>query len=457
MQRFFTALTLTCLMLTFFVSDAAHTMWNGDVDIAEKNITTDKDDADTQYDVMQNANILYLLAKSEYEANEAKIERGANVTTAKLMAATVSVYVSGTLSAPVAVSSLVSMLDLSASIDASTSLLDAYETAISKKYNEVEQFEILSMAYNNTYDIYIGVLAGHIGRPKSYLSTYIKNEYNRRQGIRHKDSTTPSDKHGIEGRKDWGNYDNSFPSYPCEGPCTESFMIPTSDHEIDCGGPDDPSISKVGGCRVKYYSCNHEHVTLHTPGPCVTQKWHQAWNRGPNGESVPVWGLVDCGEWTRMCFIHMGGHASPADPGNNNFNMKHTTQRSDNDDDNNQQLVDNSPNCDSCTTGGCSSCPTTTPTMHACGVHETTVSGDHSWIIPPCGDDTHGMSACQVTSAHSSRQASCSVTNSYGDYCTVSNYFDCQNHAHQFPTRVKCRRNACNEMLLSQYDSSDDL
>ena len=94
----------------------------------------------------------------------------------------------------------------------------------------------------------------------------------------------------------------------------------------------------------------------------------------------------------------------------------------------------------------------TTPVMAACGVHETTVSGDHSWIIPPCGDDTHAMYACQVTSSHSTLQASCSATNSYGDGCSVSGFYACQNHSHQFPTRVRCRRSACTEMVLSDLE-----
>lgn len=100
--------------------------------------------------------------------------------------------------------------------------------------------------------------------------------------------------------------------------------------------------------------------------------------------------------------------------------------------------------------------PPSTPTMHACGVHETTVSGSHASIIPPCGDETHRMAACQVDSSHSTVQASCSVTNSYGDYCTVSSYYECQYHSHQYPTRVVCRRSACDDMLLSEYDHRVD-
>lgn len=53
----------------------------------------------------------------------------------------------------------------------------------------------------------------------------------------------------------------------------------------------------------------------------------------------------------------------------------------------------------------------TTPqaTYHACGIHLSSVSGDHSL------------------------QASCSETNSNGDRCTVTSFYACQSHTHQYP------------------------
>ncbi|MDE0014548.1 MAG: hypothetical protein OXU51_00055 [Candidatus Poribacteria bacterium] len=53
--------------------------------------------------------------------------------------------------------------------------------------------------------------------------------------------------------------------------------------------------------------------------------------------------------------------------------------------------------------------PTPTPTYHACGVHETSVSGDHSL------------------------QLSCSSTDSNGNYCTVTNFYACDSHTHSYP------------------------
>ena len=54
------------------------------------------------------------------------------------------------------------------------------------------------------------------------------------------------------------------------------------------------------------------------------------------------------------------------------------------------------------------------PTYHACGVHETSVSGDHSL------------------------QASCSSTDSNGNSCTVTNFYACDAHTHSYPTSEYC-------------------
>ena len=73
--------------------------------------------------------------------------------------------------------------------------------------------------------------------------------------------------------------------------------------------------------------------------------------------------------------------------------------------------------------------PMPSPTYHACGEHETSVSGDHSL------------------------QASCSSTDSNGNYCTVTNFYACDSHTHSYPapppppTTVSCARAACGEQV----------
>ena len=73
--------------------------------------------------------------------------------------------------------------------------------------------------------------------------------------------------------------------------------------------------------------------------------------------------------------------------------------------------------------------PPPSPTYHACGEHETSVSGDHSL------------------------QASCSSTDSNGNYCTVTNFYACQSHTHSYPAppppppTVSCARSECGEQV----------
>ncbi len=72
---------------------------------------------------------------------------------------------------------------------------------------------------------------------------------------------------------------------------------------------------------------------------------------------------------------------------------------------------------------------TPSPSMHACGVHETSVSGDHS--AASCG--TSGHYNCD--GSDHSLQASCTSTDSNGSSCTVTGFYACASpHTHQYPT-----------------------
>ncbi len=92
------------------------------------------------------------------------------------------------------------------------------------------------------------------------------------------------------------------------------------------------------------------------------------------------------------------------------------------------------------------------PSMHACGVHEDWQSGDHSWITPACGDSTHAGYACQIGSSHTNLQASCTATNTSGQTCTVTSFYDCQNHTHQYPTLVPCRNRSCGQLVTNKWE-----
>ncbi len=122
---------------------------------------------------------------------------------------------------------------------------------------------------------------------------------------------------------------------------------------------------------------------------------------------------------------------------------------------------------------------TTTPTpapstpgssTHPCGIHATSVSGDHSQITPPCGDPSHAtivLYACQTGSTHATQITGYSGTfyecqphttfacghtdlmsnsythrsetcplDGYGQACSSGSYYACQSHTHDYPTPI---------------------
>ncbi len=112
--------------------------------------------------------------------------------------------------------------------------------------------------------------------------------------------------------------------------------------------------------------------------------------------------------------------------------------------------VDNSPDCDSCTTGGCSACPIT----YACGVHSGHPSNASGHSAAGCG--TSGHYACDssdhsaASCGHASHyacdglthvQEQCTTTNANGDRCTYT-FWRClhptvpsygPSHVHAYP------------------------
>ncbi len=129
--------------------------------------------------------------------------------------------------------------------------------------------------------------------------------------------------------------------------------------------------------------------------------------------------------------------------------------------------------------------PTTTPdstTYHACGVHEDWQSGDHSLQASCSETDSHGQSctvtnfyACQshthqypalisgacghsytASSSYSHRLETC-PTNSHGDSCTTGSYYACQSHTHSYPDPTP-KLHACGiHTGLPSYSSSHRL
>ena len=151
----------------------------------------------------------------------------------------------------------------------------------------------------------------------------------------------------------------------------------SSEHYVTCPG---------SNCGDAYWSCDSEDYNEHRLRTCN-------WERLPLGQACNgTWRL--CKYWPeriRGTNLHTQGPRCPTDPNNNRFCAERNTQTT-------------PPN----------PTPPAAPLMYACGVH----------------------TAGSETGSNHSLQASCSETDSHGQSCTVSNYYACQSHTHQYPALI---------------------
>ena len=184
-----------------------------------------------------------------------------------------------------------------------------------------------------------------------------------------------------------------------ENNCTV-MVSSSSEHYVTC-----PNSQ----CGDSYWSCDSDDYDEHRLRTCT-------WEKLPNGKV--------CGGSWRSCQysperisgtnLSIRSPLCPTDPNN----TRHCAERN----------SDTAPSGgDNPNTGG--NAPIT-PAMHACGTHTTSVSGNHSL------------------------QASCSQTDSYGQGCTVTNFYACQTHTHQYPALVS---GACGHTYASGSASSHAL
>lgn len=67
----------------------------------------------------------------------------------------------------------------------------------------------------------------------------------------------------------------------------------------------------------------------------------------------------------------------------------------------------------------------------------------HVKFVPACGDDTHIVNMCDLYMlnkfAHTILQASCPIKNDNQEQCSVTNFYICQSHNHDFPSNSGSR------------------
>ena len=245
--------------------------------------------------------------------------------------------------------------------------------------------------------------------------------------------------------------DLDLPWFECPGTCTQEY--PTVSEAINAHyekcddtaeGNTEPVSSNLShtrqreilsnrdvkeGCGVAWYSCDSDHLTneaYHRIRTCVKD------HTNSNGVTAP------CGVDYRNCLFFERDHnendiwtfkSAHSDVAESNSPVASPTPTP----------TDGTPNCPDCTTHCSSPCLCTNSgtcngsmSYHACGQHETSVSGDHSNGTYTCS--IHSGYKCQESHDHKTYISSCTQTDSNGNTCTNSSgYYECSQHSHTYP------------------------
>ena len=204
-----------------------------------------------------------------------------------------------------------------------------------------------------------------------------------------------------------GPSDINFPTFECPGTCTNRYSTvweAINVHYEECGTaePVSPLLSFAeqqailaarsvsDGCGVEYYSCGSDEG-YHRIRTCTKGVWATRYTDYTNG--TERYRSHTCGDSFRNCMPHKDYHKSST------FKTVHSDSETDDPAGSTSPSVSKPPPPP----------PPPSPSYHACGDHETSVSGDHSL------------------------QASCSSTDSNGNSCTVASFYACDNHSHVYP------------------------
>ena len=434
MRRNFYFSAIVCVLLSVFVfsADAVYSQ-------LEKNAYKIQDDYKT---LAQNRALKVIEARSlmddiagKYNENLKDIQKGKRILLSTVFtgaAAAAVTYVSGgstvTVMVPRAIKAAVESLNLAGSINENTELESAYESAILELQSRIGLTQSAIYHYSFAWPDYSRIVREH------------NSQY-------HGSGSSPSDPpHGIS-KYQPPEFDDSLPSFSCpDGSCGLTWRFPSSArtaHYAKCGTKDDPYNKSLKGCYEVFYTCNTTERARHQPNDCGLEKWVR---------KMGVWSKTACTSDYRNCTQNMQRHATVL--GTNQISMCGPAESS-------SPVAsptptptptDGTPNCPDCTTHCSSPCSCTnsgtcngTVSYHACGQHETSVSGDHSNGTYTCG--IHSGYKCQESHDHKTYISSCTSTDSNGNSCTnTGGYYECQPHSHTYPSpppSVTCSRPGC--------------
>ncbi len=439
MKKYFYFSAIVCVLLFIFVLLVDAT----DLGTVIDNLWKAQDDKKT---ITQNKNMKAIEARivmseiaTYYNLNAKEINKGKRMTLGSVLkgAATVTVtYVTGGSTATVTVLSSIEpalkSLGLVGSINTQSDLESAYESAISELQSRISDASQAITDYLHAWDDYRYPVLNH------------NSQY-------HGSGSSPSDQaHGISAYLP-PDLNTDMPKFRCPGGgCNITYKYPSSArtaHYAKCGTKDDPYNKYLRGCYKVFYTCNTTERARHQPNNCGLEKWVRK-----NG----VWSKTACTSDYRNCTQNMQRHATVL--GTNQISMCRPAESS-------SPVAsptptptpaDGTPNCPDCTTHCSPPCSCTnsgtcngTVSYHACGQHETSVSGDHSNGTYTCG--IHSGYKCQESHDHKTYISSCTSTDSNGNSCTnTGGYYECQPHTHSYPTLVECAHDNCTEMVSSR-------
>ena len=333
--------------------------------------------------------------------------------------------------------------------------------------------------YTVQYRAYLEACARHIGM--DYNSLFETVQMNSGEVDSHEFEEPKSYHHYSEepvakGTYDWETWD--LPKdFECYGPCEDMFRSPHeafTAHQEKCGTAKKHYIdeymdipvserltgttsaqdllakrSVAQGCGKTWYNCpkkpNPKEGAKHEVRTCKKTVWEK-----PAYPSAEPTGYT-CNRKFRRCMGRIFDHDHNLVGGTTHSDEANSSSTT------TQQTIAPDP----------TPTPSPTPTMHPCGMHATSVSGDHSQISPPCGDPSHAnivLYACQTGSTHATQITGYSGTfyecqphqtfacghtdlmsNSYthrsetcpldsnGQACSSGSYYACQSHTHVYP------------------------
>ena len=421
------AIVLTCFVSFVYASDSESTD-HGPHDLLDRGKRREynaKEEAEKQFDRLMQINMLVIPLSIAYDAAAAQIERGETVSIATAVGLIASVVLTKKVPIPSVGSITGQARVLGMSWQGRDNILYRYNEALQLKVYQVPRTKTAITAYNKVYwNEYYRVWSNHLTAVTTHNSSHHKP-------VRTQWSRTP-------------NY--SLPSFRCKGSCRQSFPTPLGDHGEVCG-----LGSEVPGCHDVWYSCVDADVREHSPIRCTLD--YKIYRKLPNTNKELI-ATKTCPDSFRRCMSFDLGYHEEVHHGylnaHGNFQyeryygknkIRYGQHKKHNHDPNVTIRPYQTLNL---------SVPPPTSSYHPCGVHETSESGDHSWITPACGDITHAGYACQIGSTHTNLQASCSVTNSNGDYCTYASFYACQSHTHVYPAptpSATCARKACGQTV----------